>query len=477
MEKIMELKINVFGDVVKKGLELVTAGESIRKILINHAKGMARNKKLKLVQIGGPLGICLREAQIDTTLAQYTDEMHANTILFLDDSMCPVDFMRFLTRYVTRELRISNDSIKEINKIIENISKGQANVIDGERLEKLVSEKFDAYPEKPLFELLRYMLKEFKTEIMEHIEKKRCRTGICHRLFKAQCVNACPAGMNIPCFNALMLEGKTEEAYSLMRQTIPFSFVCANLCDRPCESACRRGQIEGTTGVRVLQAYAANMSQKVGDYKENISQSNGKKIAIVGAGLAGLSAAYFLGKTGYDVILYEMNNFVGGKLLCEISEDILPKALIEQEMQYLRNIGIEIVINKQIGIDISLDKLRETFDVILVATGSPMDETRKVNPITFSTNVKGVFAVGDVSEQKSAIETLAEAKNTAEAIDRYLGGGGLYIGEEIDIPEPQLDCRIWDIPKPKGIRMRNFTEDEVRNEASRCLRCDRNSNQ
>ena len=481
----MEKDIYIFGDITRKGYVTVSTDHTIKQILTDAAEGMANNKGLKLVQVGGPLGTCISRHHINDHLNRYTLNLRSNTMLFLNDSMCPVDFARFLTTYVLRELKVTSDRIEELAFIVDKISEGTATETDLERL--LADAPSAPYPESDLAVLIKFLATEFNQEFLDHIIHRRCKAGICRRLFKSQCINACPAAINVPGFVALMAEGRRDEAYGIMRQNSPFSFVCGRICSRPCEAACRRGQIEDTFGVRALKAYTTNMALEIANYKETKLNKNGKKVAVIGAGLAGLTGAYFLAKTGYEVVVYEAANFTGGKIPLLYSKELLPKEIIDNEVQLIKNLGVTIRTETTVGKDLTINNLKDAFEAVLLATGQRKDINSAdekfeltengfidIDPKTHETNQRGVFAAGDIHRLSSPPGVIAEAKRAAEAIDKYLEGNGLYLGEEIEIPEPQLHHGIWDI-KPAADLESIVTKEDANREAQRCLRCDRNS--
>ncbi|PAB60389.1 FAD-dependent oxidoreductase [Anaeromicrobium sediminis] len=637
--------INILGDVNKKGKFQIPTHKIIKDILKEYSGGMKNSRKVKLVQVGGPLGVCIKGKELNKKLSDYEEYMTGNMITFFSDLLCPVDYLRFLTRFMIRELRIDNEHIRKLNELLENIAQGKGTKFDFEELINEVNKEGKTNAEDLLHKIFIYITSEFKSEFMEHIIDRKCKNGICRGLMVAQCMNACPAEVYIPGYIELMKDDKVEEAYNLMRKNNPLSFVCGKVCARPCEDRCRRGEIESTVGVRALKTYACDMTLKIGEYKEDKLDSKGKKVAIIGSGPAGLTAAYYLAKTGYEVVIYEAAKVVGGMLAMGIPEYRLPQEIIDKEIKLIKGLGVKIKTNTRVGVDITLKRLRVIFDSVLLATGChignkfgpeapeietavdllrevkvqgrreigenvlvigggdvAMDAARtsirlgakkvmvasletfdtmpasdeekygsveegvqfisgygtkdihvengklrgitlkrclsifddegrfspvydeddvktfeidslilaigqrpdnsyldedielnergyiKVNPYTFETNVEGVFAAGDMYTPGIAIKAIAEGKKAAVSIDKYLGGKGLYLGEEIEIPEKPLNCTIWDIEKTnekhinplerKGnfnVVSRVYTEDEAKQEASRCMRCDRNS--
>ncbi|WFD08888.1 FAD-dependent oxidoreductase [Tepidibacter hydrothermalis] len=390
----MNKNINIFGDVNNIGESNVCINKTIKEILNEYAGGMTGYKNVKLVQIGGPLGEVFKANNLNYKLSKYADSMVTDTIVFFNDLMCPVDFIRFCTRYVIRELGIRNDHVEKINILIENITSGLANEGDFEKLRETASEKADTYAENELHKIILYMADNFKNEFIDHIINKKCKTGICRKLFVAQCINGCPAEVNVPGYIALMADDRIKDAYSLMRKNNPLPFVCGMVCSRPCEDRCRRGEIEKTVGVRALKRYASDRALKTGEYKEDRLESKGKKVAIVGGGPAGLSAAYFLSKTGYEVIIYEANEVIGGMLALGIPEYRLPQAVIDKEVELVKNLGVEIITNTRVGKDVTLKELRNKFDSVLLSTGTHIGN--KFGP--------------DVKEIETAIDLLREVK-------------------------------------------------------------------
>jgi len=185
----------------------------------------------------------------------------------------------------------------------------------------------------------------------------------------APCSQACPAGIEIPRYLRFITEGKPAEAVAIIREKIPFPFVCGRVCIHPCEKNCQRTQLDGAISIRALKRYATDHDATL-SWKENsrVAASTGKRVAIVGGGPAGLTAAYYLAKLGHKVTVYEALPEPGGMMRVGIPDYRLPKNLLKAEIKEIENVGVEIKTNARVE---SLDKLfAEGFQAVFLAIGA-----------------------------------------------------------------------------------------------------------
>jgi NADH-quinone oxidoreductase subunit F len=220
----------------------------------------------------------------------------------------------------------------------------------------------------PVLSTLRY----FRDEYIEHIEDKLCSAGVCRQLYVSPCQNSCPAGTNAPAYIGYIAAGQYENAMLEILNTNPFPSVCGRVCDSPCQTKCRRNQIDASVAIRSLKRF-------VGDYFLNKGQlpvvpSSGEKmpyhVAVIGAGPAGLGAAYFLARIGYPVTVFEGHSVAGGMLAEAIPASRLPNSVLEKEIQAIENLGVEIKLNTRIGDEIKFaDLVNNGYDAIYVAVG------------------------------------------------------------------------------------------------------------
>ena len=184
----------------------------------------------------------------------------------------------------------------------------------------------------------------------------------------APCREACPAGVNVPLYIRYIREGCFDDALAVVRQSMPFPAVCGYACVHPCESNCARVQYDEPVAIRLLKRAAADYSVSDG-WKQNIrvGPSTGKKVAIIGAGPGGLTAAYYLAGLGHKVIVYEALPEPGGMLRYAIPEYRLPNDIIEREIATIQERGVTIKTNSRVS---SPEDLLAENDAVLVATGT-----------------------------------------------------------------------------------------------------------
>jgi NADPH-dependent glutamate synthase beta subunit-like oxidoreductase/ferredoxin len=183
----------------------------------------------------------------------------------------------------------------------------------------------------------------------------------------APCVTACPAGIDIPGFIFQLSCNDNRRALELIKQKIPFAGVLGRICQRPCEDACRRQLAEAPVAICDLKRYVADTEE---EFIPEKASATGKKIAIVGAGPAGLTAAYYLLLMGHMCSLFDANEKPGGMLQYAIPCFNLPRSLVDAEVETINKLGARTHPNTLLGRDISLDYLRREFDAVFLALGA-----------------------------------------------------------------------------------------------------------
>jgi NADPH-dependent glutamate synthase beta subunit-like oxidoreductase len=187
------------------------------------------------------------------------------------------------------------------------------------------------------------------------------------------CKEACPAHIDIPAYLRLIAEGRADEADAVIREKVPFPGILGRVCVHPCEEGCRRGEVNESISICALKRYAADREK--GLWKEHIRvcDDTSKKVAIIGSGPAGLTAAYYLRRKGYSVTVFEAQSQAGGMMRYGIPAYRLPRDLLDKEIQDILDTGIEFRPHHALGRDFTLAQLKnDGFDVVFLAVGAPL---------------------------------------------------------------------------------------------------------
>jgi NADH-quinone oxidoreductase subunit F len=195
---------------------------------------------------------------------------------------------------------------------------------------------------------------------------------VCSGLFSSRCQHACPAGLDVPRYVRFIAGGRFREAVDLIRERVPLAAVCGYVCPHPCESKCRRGDLDTPIGIRILKRFVADQAIQE-EYAPFIRADKPTldKVAIIGSGPAGLAAAFFLARTGYQVTVFESEPVAGGVLALGIPPYRLPRDVLEAEIEIIKAQGVEIKLNSPIGSEQSLEDLfAEGYKAIFVGIGA-----------------------------------------------------------------------------------------------------------
>ena len=184
---------------------------------------------------------------------------------------------------------------------------------------------------------------------------------------KAPCFMACPTHQDIQGYVGLIANGEEEKALEIIKKDNPLPMSIGRVCPHPCEEKCRRKHLEGAVSICALKRFSAESNV---DYIPECKEYNGKKIAIVGAGPAGLSCAYFLAIEGYQAEIFESEEKGGGMLRYGIPAYRLPKDILDKEIENIEKMGVKINYNKRLGRDFTIESLRASYDAVFVAIGA-----------------------------------------------------------------------------------------------------------
>lgn len=371
------------GNINNTGIVEVPMGTTLGDIIFNIGGGIRKNKEFKAAQTGGPSGGCITRENLNTpmdydSLVKLGAIMGSGGLITMDEDTCMVDMARFFMEFIQDEscgkcvpCRLGT---KRMLEILERITKGKGVEGDIETLEelcKMIAEAAICGLGQTAPNPVLSMIKNFREEYEEHIKYKHCRAGVCTDLFISPCQNACPAGINVPGYIALVAAGRLRDAYNLIRKENPFPAVCGRVCTHECESKCRRAQLDEPISIADLKRYVADYVLKNEEpYMDLVFPKKGKSVGIIGAGPSGLTCGYYLARLGYDVDVYEAQPVAGGVLAFGIPEYRLPKDVLQHEIKMIEQVGVKIHLNTEVGTDITFYQLRSKHDTVYIATGT-----------------------------------------------------------------------------------------------------------
>jgi formate dehydrogenase major subunit len=215
------------------------------------------------------------------------------------------------------------------------------------------------------------------------------------------CMTACPAGIDIPGFIKHLALGQDREAHQLIVHNMPLPGILGRVCTRPCETACRRQLVEEPIAICHLKRYPADTVAESGDeHLPNKAAATGKKVAIVGAGPAGLTAAYYLQILGHQCTVFEAHEAPGGMTRYGIPSYRLPRDVIDREVQVIEKLGCEFHYNKRLGQDFDLEQLRADHDAVFLALGAQKASSMRVKGEDLDGVLTGIGFLGEVSRDE-----------------------------------------------------------------------------
>ena len=372
------------GRVNNVGLVEVPMGMSLGDIIYDIGGGIPRGRKFKAVQTGGPLGGCIPVTMLNTpidydSLTAAGATMGSGGMIVVDEDTCMVELARFFLTFATAEscgqctpCRVGG---KQLLDVLTRITLGEGRDEDLaliEDLSNVMNEGSLCALGKLTPSPVRSTLMHFRDEYLAHIREKRCPAGKCTALVHSRCVNACPAGVDVPTYLALVGEGKYAEALEVHRERNPFPAICGRVCPAFCEQKCRRAELDAPVGVRMVKRFMADHEMKI-PWTPNRAPSTGKKVAVVGAGPAGLTAALRLAQWGHDVVVHEALPIAGGMMTVGIPDYRLPQDIMQAEIENIQRAGVQIELNSGLGREFSLADIQGSHDAVVLAIGAHKD--------------------------------------------------------------------------------------------------------
>jgi NADH-quinone oxidoreductase subunit F len=261
--------------------------------------------------------------------------------------------------------------LKQMHDLLEKITLGHGTLADLEKLGKLAHTVKNTSlcglgqtAPNPVLSTLQY----FRHEYLEHIQDKSCRAGVCAALYYAPCENACPANVDAASYVSYMAEGRLQEAYLRHMENNPFPIACSRVCPAFCEKKCSRGKYDQSIAIREIKRLFADwaIEQRMGFLPPKTPKK--ERVAIVGAGPAGLACGFYLTRMGYQPVVFDAQPVAGGMMKLGIPDFRLPKDKLAEEIEVIARAGVEIRLNRPVK---SIDDLKKQgFQAVFLGTGA-----------------------------------------------------------------------------------------------------------
>jgi NADH-quinone oxidoreductase subunit F len=374
---------SLVGKINNTGLVEVPMGITLKEIIYDIGGGIPRGKKFKAIQTGGPSGGCIPASLINLPvdyekLTEAGSIMGSGGLIVMDEDTCVVDVAKYFIDFTNDEscgkCASCRDGSTELLETLKRICRGDGREEDLQALQDLAHAIKDASMcglgqtlPNPVLSTLKY----FEDEYIEHIKYKRCSALVCKGIISSACQHICPISQDVPSYIGLIAQGKFDEAIQVVRKENPLPLICGRVCNTPCEKKCVAGEWDDPISIRLLKRFLADHEMNRGVAIEEKPKGEKKeKVAIVGAGPAGLTCAHYLALEGYKVTIFEKQETPGGMLALCIPEFRLPKDVLKFEIDRIKALGVEIRTNTAVGKDISLAKLKEEYNAVFIAIGA-----------------------------------------------------------------------------------------------------------
>lgn len=290
--------------------------------------------------------------------------------------LCPVDlavsFLKVCHAQTCGKCVPCRVGLGQLQCLMEDVLEGNATLETIDLIEKTARGIYYSADCAIGYEAANMVLKSingFREDFEEHVLRGRCT---CELNQPVPCVALCPAGVDIPGYVALVAEGRYADAVSLIRKDNPMPSVCALICEHPCEARCRRNMIDDAINIRGLKRYAVDHA---GDVPLPApAPKTGKRVAVIGGGPGGISAAYYLALMGHEVTIFEQRKQLGGMLRYGIPNYRLPRTVLDKEIETLLSIGVKVETEVTIGENPNIVDIRNQFHAVYIAIGAHIDK-------------------------------------------------------------------------------------------------------
>ena len=428
---------SLVGKVTNTGLVEMPLGTPLKTFVYDIGQGGVPGREIKAVQTGGPSGGTIPHEMFDTpvdyeSLAQLGSIMGSGGMVVMDEDICMVDVARYFVEFTNSEscgkcvpCRVGlNKELRILNRITTGFGRRQhLDTLD--ELSRYIRDcslcGLGQTAPNPVLTSMRHFRQEFE----DHIVSRRCQAGVCEELALSPCENSCPLHMNIPRFLDLFKEGRLEDAFDAVIFDNPLPSSTGRVCQHPCAKRCRRQTVDSAVNMRDVHRHIADAVLLSDQFDEAVKrvaartlEPTGRKVAVVGAGPTGLTAAFYLALLGHSVTVFDPMPEPGGMLRFALPEYRLPKSTLHREIELIRRLGVEFVLNTRVGTDISLNELDERFDSTFLAIGT-WKESWVYLP---GTELKGVYPALPLLEMVAKGESVELGRKVV-----VIGGGNAAI--------------------------------------------------
>ena len=318
----------------------------------------------------------MTESRAETVVENIYKDMERR-IAASPPGICPIDltwaFLKMCHAQTCGKCVPCRVGLTQVCNLIEDIMKHRATMETLERLENLahvINESADCAIGVEAARMVLRGLDGFREDYISHIQDHHCLSSIPQSI---PCVANCPAGVDIPGYVALVGKKRYADAVRLIRKDNPFPTACALVCEHPCETRCRRTLLDAPVNIRGLKRTAVD---RAGDVPAPACmESTGKRVAIIGGGPSGLSAAYYLQLMGHQCTVFEKHKKLGGMLVYGIPAYRLSRERLQKDIDCILSTGVEAKLNVNVGVgEYTMERLREEYDAVYISIGAHTDK-------------------------------------------------------------------------------------------------------